>query len=71
MRRASLWTLTIASVLFGVFALVMALLEVVHLALGQSEHFAATFAVQALVVAAVFMVGALLVARDGEDAHSG
>jgi hypothetical protein len=70
MRRASLWTLTIASVLFAVFAFVMALLEVVHLAFGQSEHFAATFAVQALVVAAVFTAGALAVARHGGDARS-
>jgi len=71
MRRVSLWTLNIASALFGAFALVMGLLEVVHLAHGQSEHFAGTFALQALVVAAVFTVCALAVARSGEDGHSG
>lgn len=71
MRRVSLWILSIASVLVGVFALLMALLEVVHLAHGQSEHFAATFAAQALVVAGVFTAGAVVVARHGEGAHSG
>ena len=70
MRRVSLWTLTIGSVLFGVLALVMALLEVLHLAHGQSEHFAATFAAQALIVAAVFAIGALVARSGGEDAHS-
>ena len=67
MRRVSLWTFTIASVLFWTFALVMALLEVVHLAHGQSEHFAGTFAVQAVIVAAVFTVAARVAARTGQD----
>ena len=53
MRRVSLWVFTIASVLFWAFALVMALLEVVHLAHGQYEHVAGTFAMQAAMVAAV------------------
>lgn len=67
MRRVSLWTFATASVLFWAFALVMALLEVVHLAHGQSEHFAGTFAVQAAIVAAVFTVGARHAARTGQD----
>ena len=45
----------------------MALLEVVHLAHGQSEHFAGTFAMQAAIVAAVFTVGARHAARAGQD----
>jgi hypothetical protein len=68
MRRVSLWTFTIASALFWAFALVMALLEVVHLAHGQSEHFAGTFAMQAAIVAAVFTVGARSAARASRDA---
>lgn len=68
MRRVSLWTFTVASVLFWAVALGMALLEVVHLAHGQStEHFAGVFAVQAVVVAAVFTVGARLAARSGQE----
>lgn len=67
MRRVSLWTFTAVSVLFWAFALDMALLEVVHLAHGQStEHFAGMFAMQAVVVAAVFTVGARLAGRSGQ-----
>jgi hypothetical protein len=59
MRRVLLWTFTLASLLFWGLAVVMALLEVVHLAHGQpTEHAAGTFAVQALVVAVVFTVRA-------------
>ena len=71
MKRASAKTLGVAAVLSGAFALVMALLEVWHLAHGQSEHFAGTFAVQALVVAAVLGISALTIARAGEDKHAG
>lgn len=67
MRRVALWTFTIASALFWAFALVMALLEVVHLAHGQYEHFAGTFALQAVTVAAVFTVAARVAARAGRD----
>ena len=67
MRGVSLWTFTIASVLFWASALVMALLEVVHLAHGQSEHFAGSFAIQAVIVAAVFTVGARAAARASQD----
>jgi len=65
------WTLSIASVLFGAFAVLMALLEVVHLAHGESGHFAATFAAQALIVAAVFTAGAVVVAKHGEHGPRG
>jgi branched-subunit amino acid ABC-type transport system permease component len=54
-RRALRRTFISLSVLCWGLALVMALLEVVHLAHGQStEHSAAIFAAQALVLAAVF-----------------
>lgn len=47
----------------------MALLEVVHLAHSQStEHFAGIFAMQALVLAAVFTVSAIVATRSGETA---
>lgn len=39
-----------------------------HLAHGQSEHFAAIFAAQALVLAAVFTVSAIVAARSDERA---
>jgi len=69
MRRALRWTFTIASILFSGLALVMGLLEVVHLAHNQStEHFAGIFAMQALVLAAVFAVSALAAAMSGETA---
>ncbi len=69
MRRALRWTFTIASILFSGLALVMGLLEVVHLAHNQStEHFAGIFAMQALVLAAVFAVSALAAALSGETA---
>lgn len=71
MRRVSLWTLIVASALWGAFAVVMALLEVVHLAHGQSEHFAATFAAQALIVATVCAISALAVARPARHEHRG
>jgi len=70
-RRVSLWILGIASVVFGVLAVLMALLEVVHLAHGEFEHFAGTFAAQALVVPGVLTAGAVVVARHGEDVQSG
>ncbi len=69
-RRGLLWTSSIAAVLWWGFALVMALLEVVHLAQGQStEHAAGVFAGQALVVAAVSTAGALVTARSGVAAQ--
>jgi succinate-acetate transporter protein len=69
MRRALLWTFTIVSLLFWGLALVMALLEVVHLAHGQStDHAAGYFAVQSLVVASVFTASALVARRSREAA---
>lgn len=68
MSRVVLWSFTIASVLFWGLALLMALLEVAHLAHGQSDYAAGTFAMQALVLAAVFTLGALAAARSGEAA---
>ena len=68
MGRVWLWTSTIASVLSWGFALLMALLEVVHLAHGQSEHVAGTFAMHAVAVAAVFTVAARIAARPGGGA---
>ncbi len=65
------WTFTIASILFSALALVMALLEVVHLAHSQStEHAAGIFAMQALVLAAVFAVSALAATRSVETAKT-
>ena len=54
MRRAVLRSSTVAAVVAWAFTLAMALLEVLHLAHGTSEHFAGTFALQGLVLAAVF-----------------
>lgn len=69
MRRATQWTFTIASILFWGLALVMALFEVWQLAHSQpTEHAAGIFAMQALVLAAVFAVSALAAARSGETA---
>ena len=71
MRLATLWVFTIASALSWGLGVVMALLEVVHLAHGQStEHAAGIFAVQALVLAAVFTVSALAAARSGDRSAS-
>lgn len=71
MRRALQWTFTVASILCSGLAVVLAFLEVVHLAHGQStEHAAGIFAMQAVVLAAVFAVSGLAAARSGETAKA-
>ena len=62
MRRGLVGSATVAAGVAWAFTVAMALLEVVHLAHGTSEHFAGTFALQGLVLAAVF-TGALVAAR--------
>lgn len=67
MKKALALTLAMASLPFWILAVGMAVIEVLHLASAQStDHAPAGFAVNGLIVAAVFTFGALA-ARPSSD----